>query len=60
MIVLLGHDTYYPRFGFESARALGIQPPQPWSDAHWMALRLPAWTREVRGTMRYAPAFDIA
>lgn len=59
VIVLLGHDTYYPRFGFESARALGIQPPAPWADAHWMALRLPAWTPEVRGTMRYAPAFDI-
>ena len=59
VIVLLGHDTYYPRFGFESARALGIEPPEPWDDKHWMALRLPAWTPEVRGTMRYPPAFDI-
>jgi putative acetyltransferase len=59
VIVLLGHDTYYPTFGFESARALGIEPPEPWDDKHWMALRLPAWSPEVRGAMRYPSAFDI-
>jgi putative acetyltransferase len=59
VIVLVGHDTYYPRFGFESAHALGLEPPEPWDDKHWMALRLPAWTPEVRGTMHYPSAFDI-
>jgi putative acetyltransferase len=59
VIVLLGHDTYYPRFGFESARALGIEPPEPWADKRWMALRLPAWTPGVRGTMHYPSAFEI-
>jgi predicted N-acetyltransferase YhbS len=59
MIVLLGHATYYPRFGYEPARALGIEPQQPWSDEHWLALRLPAWTPDVRGTMRYPSAFGI-
>jgi putative acetyltransferase len=59
VIVLLGHATYYPRFGFESARAIGIDPPEPWSDEHWMALRLPAWTAGRTGTMRYPAAFDI-
>lgn len=59
VIVLLGHDTYYPRFGFGSARTLGIEPPEPWDDKHWMALRLPTWTPEVRGNMRYPSAFDI-
>ena len=59
VIVLLGHADYYPRFGFEGARAMGIEPPQPWSDSHWMALRLPAWTADVRGTMRYPEAFGI-
>jgi putative acetyltransferase len=28
-IVLLGHATYYPRFGFVAARTLGIEPPAP-------------------------------
>ncbi len=59
VIVLLGHPTYYPRFGFESARSIGIEPQQPWSDATWMALRLPAWTPDLRGTMRYPSAFAI-
>jgi predicted N-acetyltransferase YhbS len=59
VIVLLGHADYYPRFGFEPARALGIEPPRPWGDAHWMALRLPGWTPDVRGTMRYPEAFGI-
>jgi putative acetyltransferase len=59
VIVLLGHATYYPRFGFEPARALGIEPQQPWSDEHWMALRLPGWTTGLHGTMRYPSAFGI-
>ncbi len=59
VIVLVGHATYYPRFGFEPARAIGIEPPQSWSDAHWMALRLPGWTPDLRGTMQYPPAFGI-
>lgn len=59
VIVLLGHATYYPRFGFEPARALGIEPQQPWKEANWMALRLPAWTPDLRGTMRFPSAFGI-
>jgi putative acetyltransferase len=59
VIVLVGHATYYPRFGFESARSIGIEPPEPWSDEVWMALRLPSWTPGWRGTMHYPPAFAI-
>jgi putative acetyltransferase len=58
-IVLLGHADYYPRFGFEPARPLGLTPPQPWSDEHWLALRLPAWTPGGRATVRYPSAFGI-
>jgi putative acetyltransferase len=58
ILVLLGHASYYPRFGFDSARSIGIEPPQPWSDANWMALRLPGWTPELRGVAHFAPAFD--
>ena len=57
VLCLLGHDTYYPRFGFEPARAIGIHPPHPWRDANWMALRLPAWTSDLRGIARFPPAF---
>jgi putative acetyltransferase len=57
ILCLLGHATYYPRFGFEPARAIGIEPPRPWPDASWLALRLPAWDPTVRGIGRFPPAF---
>ena len=58
-IVLLGHPTYYPRFGFASARSCGLEPPaQAWPDAAWMARLLPAWTDSLRGTVRYPKAFE--
>ena len=59
VILLLGHATYYPRFGFESARSLGLEPERPWSDEHWLARRLAAWSPEVRGTVHFPPAFRI-
>ena len=58
-LVLLGHDTYYPRFGFEPARSLGLQPPtEQWPDKHWMARLLPAWSDDLRGTVRFHEAFE--
>ena len=58
MICLLGHPTYYPRFGFEPARAAGIQPPDAsWPDEAWMVLRLPAWDPALSGVAHFAPAF---
>jgi putative acetyltransferase len=57
LLVLLGHATYYPRFGFEPARAIGIEAPRPWPDASWLALRLPAWTPDLRGIARFSKAF---
>jgi putative acetyltransferase len=57
VICLLGHASYYPRFGFEPARGIGIEPPRPWKDANWMAIRLPAWDPQVRGMARFPPAF---
>ena len=58
-LVLLGHPEYYPRFGFGSARDAGLAPPtELWPDAAWMARRLPAWSDEMRGTVRYPEAFE--
>ena len=58
-VVLLGHPSYYPRFGFEPAREVGLLPPaEAWPDAAWMARRLPAWTDTLRGTVRYPAAFE--
>lgn len=57
VLCLLGHAEYYPRFGFEPARPIGIEAPRPWRDSNWMALRLPAWDSSVRGMARFPPAF---
>ncbi len=56
-VALLGHPTYYPRFGFGSARAQGLGPPEAWPEEAWMARRLPAWTPEDTGVVHYARPF---
>ena len=58
LIVVVGHADYYPRFGFEPADALGIQAPFEVPPEAWMALRLPAYTPEARGTVVYPSAFE--
>jgi putative acetyltransferase len=57
-VVLLGSVSYYSRFGFELADPLGVRPPYPAWTAHFQIRRLTAWTDTMRGTFRYAPAFD--
>jgi putative acetyltransferase len=57
LVVVLGHPGYYPRFGFESARGLGIETPYDAPDEAWLALRLPAYDEGLRGTVRYPAAF---
>lgn len=59
LICLLGHASYYPRFGFGPARALDIEPPQPWPDEAWQALKLPGYTSDLRGRARYAAPFKV-
>jgi putative acetyltransferase len=59
LICLLGEASYYPRFGFQPARAMGIEPPQPWPDEAWQALKLPAYTADLRGRARYAAPFKV-
>ena len=58
LVVVLGHATYYPRFGFEPAAPLGVLAPFAVPDENWMALKLPAYRPDARGTLRYAAAFD--
>ena len=54
-VVVLGHPTYYPRFGFTRADELGIRCPFPnATDGAYMVRRLPGF-RPVKtpGTVRY-------
>lgn len=60
LVLVLGHASYYPRFGFEPARPFGIEPP--WPDLPndvWMMKRLASYSPDIRGTVRYPPAFDV-
>ena len=57
-VIVLGHQDYYSRFGFSSARARALThlfPPEA-----LMALELtPGALDDVRGTLRYANAFGL-
>ena len=57
-VVLLGHATYYPRFGFGPAVDHGITPPQDWAPENFLLRPLGAWGDGLTGRFRYAPAFE--
>jgi putative acetyltransferase len=58
LVLLLGHPTYYPRFGFVSASALGLLPPNPeLPDEAWMVHPLKAYTPDIRGRIVFPPWF---
>lgn len=58
VVVLLGHPAYYPRFGFEPAKPLGIEAADgDYGDA-WMAARLSAYDPSYRGIVEFPAAFE--
>ena len=66
LVVVLGHPTYYPRFGFSPASALGVTAPMQVPDDSFLALRLGEDGRDPdtgpagpTGTVRYAAAFGL-
>jgi putative acetyltransferase len=57
LVLVEGVPGYYPRFGFVSATALGLERPDPRiPDAAWMAAPLSAYDPAVRGRVVY-PGF---
>jgi putative acetyltransferase len=58
-VTVLGHHTYYPRFGFTRACAHGITMTVDVPDEALMALALDAEHPLPRGTIRYAAPFGI-
>lgn len=59
LVLVLGHPTYYPRFGFRPASTLGLEAPNPeWPDEAFMAVPLGAYDPSLRGRVRFAPPFD--
>ena len=58
-VVVVGHPTYDPRFGFTPASRLGLRCQYDVPDDVFMAAELAdAALQGVRGTVVYHPAFD--
>lgn len=61
IVIVVGHPAYYPRFGFSSARAKGLDVPFEAPDEAFLVLELvPGALDGVSGMVRYPPAFDEA
>jgi putative acetyltransferase len=58
LMVVQGHPTYYPRFGFVRGRTIGILPPEHLGaiDKAWMARRRPGASTALVGRVEY-PAY---
>lgn len=57
-VIVLGHDKYYPRFGFKPASTWGIKAPFDVPDEAFMALELENGNLEdISGTVVYSKAF---
>lgn len=58
LVLVLGHSDYYPRFGFESARARGIESDiDGLPDEPWMVKILTNYDPSITGTASF-PAAD--
>ena len=61
-VIVLGHASYYPRFGFEPAHRFGIRPQ--WDgvpeQAFMISFLVPPGDRPVSGTAYYRDEFDAA
>jgi len=59
LIVVLGHPSYYRRFGFQTASQFGIRAPFPVPDEAFMVLELkPDTLQDVSGLVGYPAYFD--
>jgi putative acetyltransferase len=58
LVLVEGIPAYYPRFGFVSATALGLErPDERIPDQAWLALPLRAYDPGIRGRVVYPPFF---
>lgn len=58
-IVVMGWETYYPKFGYQPASQFHIRAPFDVPDANYLAKALvPGGLENINGTVRYLDAFD--
>lgn len=59
-VVLLGHENYYPRFGYEMAKNYGIRLPFEVPDENCMVMELVKGAlQNANGIVRYPKEFGI-
>jgi putative acetyltransferase len=60
-VIVVGHADFYPRFGFRSARARGLEVPFPVEDASFMVCDLASDASDsstsIAGMVEYPPPF---
>jgi predicted N-acetyltransferase YhbS len=57
-VVLLGHENYYPRFGYKKASDYNIKAPFEVPDVNFMVLELIEYgLKDIEGTVEYAREF---
>jgi len=60
-VIVLGHEKYYPRFGFKPASNWNIKSPFPVPDEAFMAIELiPNALTEVNGIVIYPKEYEAA
>lgn len=59
LVLVLGHEHYYPRFGFTPASRLGVRASFDVPDEAMMALALDAGAPIPSGTIAYPAAFGV-
>lgn len=58
-VIVLGHEHYYPKFGFEPASKWGIKAPFDVPDEVFMAIEIiPNALGNISGTVQYPKEFD--
>jgi putative acetyltransferase len=58
-VVVLGHPSFYPKFGFKPASKWEIKSPFPAPDEAFMAIELlPNSLKDIHGKVVFPPEFD--
>ena len=57
--IVLGSETYYPKFGYVPAIHYGIKAPFEVSNENFMAIKLNDIDIEIKDTVQYAKEFGI-
>lgn len=59
LVIVVGHPTYYPRFGFTSGKVKGLEVPFSVPDETFMVLELaPGALNDISGILIYPPEFE--